>query len=89
MQKPVENTEEERNMAKTKQAKPMMPTVYFYNAEGEKKYIYGRFELETIVNAIYKDLTEVYVRKHNVSILNQVKTDEIWEVEINDVLENG
>ena len=74
MQKPVENTKEERNMAKTKQTKPMMPTVYFYNAEGEKKYIYGRFELETIVNAIYKDVTEV--------------NDEIWEVEINDVLGN-
>ena len=76
-------------MAKTKQTKPMMPTVYFHNAEGEKKYIYGRFELETIVNAIYKDMTEVYVGKHNVSILNQVKNDEIWEVEINDVLGNG
>jgi len=75
-------------MAKSNQTKPMMPTVYFYNAEGEKKYIYGRFELETIVNAIYKDMTEVQVGKHSVSILKQVKTDEIWEVEVSDVMGN-
>ncbi len=76
-------------MAKPKQTRPMMPTIFFYNSEGKKCYVYGRFELETIVNAIYKDLTEVQVGKHNVSILKQVKTETVWEVEVSDVMGVG
>jgi len=66
---------------KNKKSRPLMPSIFYFN-EGVKKYIFGRYETETIVNAIYKDLTEVQVGKHTVYIKSQHKTDEEWWCEV-------
>lgn len=69
-------------MSKTiKATRPMLPTIFFME-DGDRKYIYGRYEVETIINAIYKGITEVQVGKKTIHIKAQTKTDEIWECEV-------
>ena len=69
-------------MAKEKITRPMIPTVFHRDENGKKIGINGRFEVETVINGLYAKRDIIQVGKKIYHVVDKLKTDVEWWVEV-------
>ena len=62
--------------------RPMLPSIWFTNESGEKKYVNGRDNVSMILQALNSGESRIENDDVIIDIIGAIKTDEVWEVEV-------